>query len=67
MTQLVRVINVAATLRQMEVGETLAICFDVIKPSSLRVAASKLGTEMGRRYTVAQNRITKMAEVTRHE
>jgi hypothetical protein len=51
----------------MEVGEKIAICFDVIKPSSLRCAASRLGSEMGRRYTVAEDRITKMAEVTRHE
>lgn len=67
MTELVRQINVAATLKQMQVGETIAICFDVIKPSILRTSACRLGSETGRKYSVSADRNLQISEVTRHE
>ena len=58
---------VRETLRNMEIGEMIAIAFAVTKPSVLRNCASILGTELGRRYSIHADRKVQMSEITRHE
>ena len=67
MTELAHRISIRDTLAQMEVGDTVGLAFDVAKGASIRSAASILGLEMERTYTVHVNRNNRTYEVTRNE
>lgn len=67
MAEFVHKLSICDTLAQMQIGETMAFAFSVVKGCSVRSAASTLGLEMDRRYSVHANRDNRTYEVTRHE
>lgn len=67
MAEILHRISIGDTLAQMQIGETIAFAFSVVKGCSVRSAASTLGLEMDRRYSVHANRDNRTYEVTRHE
>lgn len=67
MAELIHRLSIGATLEQMQIGETMAFPFSIVRGCTVRSAASTLGLELDRRYGVHANRDNKTYEVTRYE
>ncbi len=67
MAELIHRLSIGDTLEQMQIGETVAFAFSLVKGCTVRSTASTLGLELDRHYSVHANRENKTYEVTRYE
>lgn len=65
MAKLIQRINANASIKGMEVGESLVFPFQKVKPVTIRSNVSRLKKSTGRDYKITQNSIGSKTTVTR--